>query len=220
MIERKVIWVKWRDPVAPCAMDKSGRRIIEMDTEDDDDIEDESARDSFLDDDAVKYDDRPESYGLGPAIVGPNGIIPLHEHNIPSRLHNFWMAHTNFDLRADGCVAKIVGTPGVETFTPFTRYRFRISVGRLFEQDEVKQGVTNALCPLPITSPAHSGAVVAPNPRPEGGFAALEKMMRRQVGGSKFWAIFNQNGKYEVKTGNTPEEVVAKGVGQEVVRSW
>ena len=64
------------------------------------------------------------------------GIIPLNDNTASNKIFNFWTGHTNFNIT--GHVLKIIEeTEGVETLDIFTRYRFRIAVGKAFEDSEV-----------------------------------------------------------------------------------
>lgn len=122
---RKIIWVKWVDPLAP----------LVQTSQDEEDIEQTSAKDSFRD-----QDDEPMKIDTGPTLVGPVGIVPLHENNLPSRLFNFWMGHTNFDI-TQNVVDAIIQVPGVETLDIFTRYRFRIAFGKAFNANAVMKEI-------------------------------------------------------------------------------
>jgi hypothetical protein len=99
----------------------------------------------------------------GPVLAGPMGFIPLNEHNLPSKIYNFWMGHANFDIT--GKVQKIISkVPGVETLDVFTRYRFRVGVGKAFYNTEdeketdfgrsVLNSITEALCNDKVIKPS------------------------------------------------------------------
>jgi hypothetical protein len=76
----------------------------------------------------------------GPVMQTPHGVIPINEANLPSTVFNFWRADTNF-LLTKPLVFIIQMTLGVETFDVITPYRFRIAVGTLFDEDDVKERV-------------------------------------------------------------------------------
>lgn len=201
----RIIWVRWVDPLAHLVH-------LHKEEEDFDEVLARAARDTFLDDDESRYDDtRPPNGPIGPAVIGPLGIIPLREDNLPGKLFNFWMGHTNFDL-SEPVVDAIQAVPGVETLDVFTRYRFRLGIGKAFKQDEVK-GAIEALCRPPKQEP----------PRPQGGLEAVKSALRKRF---KHWAIYVMpNGRVEVAGGETVEEVKDKGrphetQAKEVVVSW
>lgn len=196
---KKIVWRKWSDPLAPLVKTYTPE-------EDDDDPGFHDARQSF----GLKVQDKPEKPPkrgqLGPAVLGPHGIIPLRESNLPSTLFNFWMGDTNFDV-THHVKNDIASVPGVETIDVFTRYRFRIGVGRAFRSDEVLREIERTLIPPPS------------RPQP----SILEHALAKKF---PHWAIlFVEDGKVEVFGGNTPEEVMEKTGGaiptaQKAVFSW
>jgi len=117
-----IIWQKWQDPFG----------------EKDDELEDKI--DNFFDDteDPAEYseDSLIESHQKIlskqiKVIATPMGIIPMNENTSSGKIFNFWTGHTNFDITKGVCNI-IETTYGVETLDIFTRYRFRISVGKAF----------------------------------------------------------------------------------------
>jgi hypothetical protein len=133
-----IIWKKWRDPVAPLLKGK----IVEPYEPDEDEFDPAyvDARDTF------GYDDRPNPYEeelqggyKGPVVVGPIGLVPLNEANLPSSLFNFWMGYTTFEV-TDDLEDAIERVDGVETLDVFTRYRFRVAVGRAHDDKKVRSG--------------------------------------------------------------------------------
>lgn len=101
----------------------------------------------------MDLEDEPEPWNIQgmmakhpiPLYVGSMGIVPLTEHNSPSKTFNFWMGHTNFDLTIKE-VTKIEKIPGVESLDVFTRYRFRVGIGKMFKAAEVMSSIESALC--------------------------------------------------------------------------
>jgi hypothetical protein len=73
-------------------------------------------------------------------IQTPMGIIPYNEHTSSSKIFNFWVGHTNFNI-SQSILDIIEDCPGVEILDPFTRYRFRIGVGKCFEDKEVMNNI-------------------------------------------------------------------------------
>lgn len=73
-------------------------------------------------------------------IATPMGIIPVTDNTMSSKIFNFWIGHTNFDITHK--VANIIEkTEGVETLDIFTRYRFRIAVGKAFDDSSVMRDI-------------------------------------------------------------------------------
>lgn len=70
------------------------------------------------------------------------GAIPFYENTLPSKLFKFWEGHTNFNISPK--VAKAIEkTDGVEVLDFYTRYRFRLGVGKAFDSREVRQDIQN-----------------------------------------------------------------------------
>ncbi len=75
-------------------------------------------------------------------IMTPMGVVPLAEHSVPSKVFNFWVAHTNFPITYN--VRDIIeNTEGVEILDIFTKYRMRIGVGKLFNSGKVRKHINN-----------------------------------------------------------------------------
>jgi hypothetical protein len=72
----------------------------------------------------------------GPVIVGPSGVIPLRESNTPSEVFRFWIGHSNFKL-SNSDIDKIKDVNGVEAINVFTRHRFRVAIGKAFDEQLV-----------------------------------------------------------------------------------
>lgn len=112
-----IIWEKWRDPFGA-----------------DEDIE-------------VLPDEEEEeevTIARSKVIVTPMGIIPLSENTIASKIFKFWSAHTNFTISQN--VANLIEQiEGVETLDIHTRYRFRISIGKAFNDREVMSDINTRL---------------------------------------------------------------------------
>lgn len=78
------------------------------------------------------------------ALATPMGFIPLAEWSTPSKVFNFWVAHTNFRM-TDEIQDLLDSAPGVETLDIFTPYRWRISIGKAFNGREVKDNIQKLL---------------------------------------------------------------------------
>lgn len=73
-------------------------------------------------------------------IVTPFGIIPYNQENSLFSILNLWLGHTNFNISL-GVADIIEKTDGVETLDIFSRYRFRIGIGKLFVSSEVMSNI-------------------------------------------------------------------------------
>jgi len=73
-------------------------------------------------------------------IATPMGMIPVTDNTMSGKIFNFWIGHTNFDITQK--VADVIETTdGVETLDIFTRYRFRIAIGKAFDDSSVMRDV-------------------------------------------------------------------------------
>lgn len=165
--DRKLIWEKWHDPFGADADDAewpgahgtfTTDKIIKSatinhhlhDYDDDDDDDDESFSSGDIDA-ALHEHQRQQAQGMKrtPMIATPMGLIPMTEHTRAGKLFNFWTAHTNFPITKE--IKDIIdSTDGVETLDIFTRYRWRISIGKAFNSPEVKDNLMKALGAKPI----------------------------------------------------------------------
>jgi hypothetical protein len=73
-------------------------------------------------------------------MATPMGIIPVNDNTLSGKIFNFWMGHTNFDITKK-VAETIEKTEGVESLDIYTRYRFRISVGKAFDDSFVMRNI-------------------------------------------------------------------------------
>lgn len=77
--------------------------------------------------------------------VTPWGLLRVDDKNNPIKNFDYWLAHTNFKITEpvglflDSC-------DGVECLEILTPYRFRIAIGRLFDNRKVRMSIESALC--------------------------------------------------------------------------
>lgn len=82
-------------------------------------------------------------------LATPFGIMPLTEWTVPSKIFNFWVAHTNFRMTQE--IQDIIDTTdGVETLDIFTPYRWRIGIGKAFQSRIVKERIMQNLNATPL----------------------------------------------------------------------
>lgn len=125
-----IVWEKWVDPFG-ADMDEAKWTDYDNSIDEliDDDLEDEE--DHYP---KVIKNTRPIK-----VISSPMGLIPYNEHTASSKIFNFWLGHTNFNISQK--IQQIIETcDGVEILDIFTRYRFRIAIGKCFnDSDTMKQ---------------------------------------------------------------------------------
>ncbi len=119
----RIVWHKWKPPFNHYSGDLKTVDEIEAD-------------------DSWNKDEKDNSFYSGPVCHTPQGLIPLHEHVCPSRLYNFWIGHTNFNI-SEAVRDQIKRAPGVEVLMIPTRYRFIIAIGQAFDEDAVKKEIDN-----------------------------------------------------------------------------
>lgn len=175
---RKIIWKKWHDPILEAIEQYEGE-----------DIEDDSFGQSF-ETATIPFKKRSE---VGPCLIGPMGVIPLNEHNTPSKDYNFQMMHTNFRITV-GDKLTLKGVDGVEALDIFTPYRCRIAIGQVFDEDEVMADIDKALgVEVAITKNFNT---------------TLKGMLNRTF---PFWAVqVDRKGKLSIYNGESPKDVNSK----------
>lgn len=127
-----IAWQKWSDPFGS---EEDDQKIRDMDIADYD--ESEQHDDSDYED---NIDTKSKPIKGVKVIATPMGVIPMNDNTMSGKIFNFWIGHTNFDITTD--IANIIEkTDGVETLDIFTRYRFRIGVGKVFEDSAVMRNI-------------------------------------------------------------------------------
>lgn len=131
--ENMIVWEKWVDPYSQTVQDP-----VPTDDEDEEDLEDEYLEDE----EEVEEYGTVDKLGKFRAIATPMGIIPINESTASGKIFNFWVGHTNFDI-TNALALIIEETPGVETLDIFTRYRFRIGIGKAFHDSKVMRDINS-----------------------------------------------------------------------------
>jgi hypothetical protein len=126
-MNNQIIWEKWNDPF--------GDNLDEMkwNNYDDEELDEET---EFLDNKIIKPNNKPIK-----VIATPVGLIPYNEHTASSKIFNFWVGHTNFNI-SKRIMDIIEKCDGVELLDVFTRYRFRIAIGKCFIDSEIMSNIT------------------------------------------------------------------------------
>jgi hypothetical protein len=133
-----IVWQKWTDPFLDGDITHSTPEDFIQQPEYIDDINDEDEDDSNISD----LEPDPNQKKEMKVVLTPLGIIPYDETTSIGHAFNLWIGHTNFDLSTK--VSNIIEkTNGVETLDVFTRYRFRIGIGQLFNSADVMSSITH-----------------------------------------------------------------------------
>jgi len=133
-VKKSISFAKWRDPFIP--VNQFEEYYPDTDDVDENDIADTKT---------LFDDDKPNmSPYKGPIFWGPMGIIPLGNHNLPGKLYNFWVGHTNFDLTKEH-LKQLDKVPGIEVVRLMTRYRFWFAIGKQFTPKDVRNAILQEL---------------------------------------------------------------------------
>lgn len=139
-----IIWQKWSDPFGLDDNIEIQDNIFE---EFDNFVEESELENLTESDDSapLKIEEYLNSKKFGgkiKVIATPMGMIPLNDNTASSKIFNFWAGHTNFDITHH--ISHIIElTEGVETLDIFTRYRFRIAVGKAFDDSIVMRQINS-----------------------------------------------------------------------------
>lgn len=129
-----IIWQKWIDPFGQDDVNENtdfDPYVGEYDSEDD------------IEETTIPQLIKRESKQIK-VISTPMGIIPVNENTVSGKIFNFWMGHTNFNI-TQHIAETIEQINGVETLDIFTRYRFRISVGKAFDDSEIMRKINTSV---------------------------------------------------------------------------
>ena len=134
MTNHIIIWQKWVDPFGEDA---------ELPVSSDDgigDFLDEELSEELETEPSASIPDQTQKRSSVKVIAPPMGIIPMNENTASGKIFNFWIGHTNFSLTKN-LVSAIEHTDGVETLDIFTRYRFRVAIGKAFIDSGVMRDI-------------------------------------------------------------------------------
>ena len=127
-----IIWQKWFDPFGE---DIDDARWVDYNNESPPIPQPEK------DDDSLPL---PKNSKPIKVISSPMGLIPYNEHTASSKIFNFWTGHTNFNI-TKSIIDIIEHANGVETLDIFTRYRFRIGIGKCFDDAQVMSNINETI---------------------------------------------------------------------------
>lgn len=131
-----IMWEKWVDPFGQ-DMDEAKWTDYNNDIADLDNILNSDPEDENDEDDEHKVKKhKPISRNPIKVIASPLGLIPYNEHTASGKIFNFWLGHTNFSI-SNKIKDIIERCDGVEILDIFTRYRFRIAIGKCFNDADV-----------------------------------------------------------------------------------
>lgn len=132
-----IVWEKWVDPFGN-DIDEAKWRDYENNIKDISDIKNliNHELESDDDEDSIEESDKSNSSNTPiKVIASPLGLIPYNEHTASGKIFNFWIGHTNFNI-SQNVKTILEKTDGVEILDVFTRYRFRVGIGKCFNDSE------------------------------------------------------------------------------------
>ena len=127
--EKNIVWEKWKDPYDD--RDEWFPRI------DNKKIEKEEEEEEFSEEDIV-FEQLPQ------ILMTNMGMVPLDRPPSIGKIFNFWTGHTSFSISGP-IAARIESVEGVEILDIYTRYRFRVGIGKLFKDREVMNAIQQAI---------------------------------------------------------------------------
>lgn len=136
--EIKIVWQKWSNPFG------SEEEIDAMNHYLPEDIEEEiqEHEEELYEPNTLEDHNKDMSMNKLRVIATPMGILPLTENTDICNIFNFWIGHSNFDITKN--IANIIEqVPGVETLDIYTRYRFRVGVGKAFVDSDVMRDIND-----------------------------------------------------------------------------
>jgi hypothetical protein len=135
-----IIWEKWMDPFGE-DIEEAKWVDYENNIDDINSIHDSPDNVDEIEDEIFEEDEQDNHFKYRrlskpiKVIASPLGLIPYNEHTASGKIFNFWVGHTNFSITED--VKKIIeNCDGVEILDIFTRYRFRIGIGKCFNESD------------------------------------------------------------------------------------
>jgi hypothetical protein len=132
MTQPLIIWEKWVDPFGENMEDAKW-------TDYNNDIDDST---EMFNEEYKKHIGKPIR-----VIASPLGLIPYNEYTASSKIFNFWLGHTNFNI-SENIKNIIENVSGVEILDIFTRYRFRIAIGKCFNDSETMATISTSIIEL------------------------------------------------------------------------
>lgn len=135
--EPLIVWEKWVDPF--------GQEIDDAKWTDYENRIDEYSDIAIEEEDSEDFEQYMASNRKEIKVIAtPMGLIPYNELTAPGSLFNFWVGHTNFNINPS--IRKIIEeSEGVEILDIFTRYRFRIGVGKCFNDSETMKNINDQI---------------------------------------------------------------------------
>lgn len=129
---KRIVWEKWRDSENYDNTLQDLNQDAEISNDEDDD--EESVQMSM-------------SVNIYPHIVRtPLGEYSVLDNNLPSKMFDCWIGHTNFPITQEEFEVLDLEIEGIDVLRIVSKYRFFIGVAKLFEFRDVANQINNILC--------------------------------------------------------------------------
>lgn len=186
--QRKIVWEMLYDPLP---------EIDNSDLDEVDEDDEEEGEHGFS-----ETDGGPKLVFMGPnvpqIVPTPLGPAPLNDPLNPRRVYDFQVGHTNFALTLED-IEKIRNVAGVEIIL-FTKYRFIIGCGKLFDVKSVKLAIQSELYGLPYVYDTLE------NVKNDQIREQIQNTIEEVSKNNKFWAIYvYPNGRVSTVLSNDEE---------------
>lgn len=143
MNKNMIIWQKWADPFGEDDVSEILESLSNNDSDEYDNFYDNHKEDKDKDNNDKKQAFITSKHNIR-VMATPMGIIPVTENTASGKIFNFWTGHTNFDITPKIALL-IEQASGVEALDVFTRYRFRIAIGKAFKDANVMQKINETV---------------------------------------------------------------------------
>jgi len=137
-----ILWQRWEDPVTKIKNQLNNQIRTQN-------INSQEFTSEYEKEYEGKYGDQSSmsmlpmhNFNAIPMVSTPMGMMPVPMPDMSS--FNFWIGHTNFNIT--GPIGMILEQSlGVETFDLFSPYRFRIAIGKAFNETAVKRNIATSI---------------------------------------------------------------------------
>lgn len=139
-MNKVIAWEKWRDDEHFQETSADLSQTIHSEIEDDiEEFEDSE--------DGMKLPNLNVGVTLYPHFVKtPLGEFSVLDNNLPSKMFDCWVGHTNFPITREEFDIIDNESEGVEVFRVMSKYRFFIGVAKLFKFRDVAEQIKSLLC--------------------------------------------------------------------------
>ena len=122
-IERKTVWEKWKDP---------------YDEKDEWFPKNKNIKEEEFSEEEIIFEQVPQIF------MANMGMSPVDKPLSIGKIFNFWTGHTSFSISGP-LAARMEDIEGVESLDIYTRYRFRVGIGKLFKDRDVMNNIQRAI---------------------------------------------------------------------------